>query len=74
MSSNRPYIYFFDLISNREVEYVIHTMECPYLPEKFARIYIGAAPSPTQALQRASKTFPTKSFILCSHCCNESDN
>ncbi|MGM0168278.1 hypothetical protein IGI39_004034 [Enterococcus sp. AZ135] len=73
MAVNRTPIYFFNRISNREVKYVIHTMECPYLPEEFARVYIGIAPSSTHALCRAEKIFPKKSFVLCPKCCREDD-
>lgn len=73
MVANRPFLYFFDRISNREAKYVIHTAECPYFPEEFARVYIGIAPSPSDALRRAERVFSPKPFALCPRCCREDE-
>jgi len=71
LTRNCTCIYFLDRLPNSDSQHVIHLINCPYLAKELDRVYIGLAPSPPAALQRAEKTFSPKSFVLCPKCCNE---
>lgn len=73
MSIKHPFIYFCNRFPGDSGKLTIHTSQCPYLANEPDRVYIGIAPSPSDALRRAEKVFSPKLFILCPKCCREAE-
>lgn len=62
-------LYFFNKNADNHGRHEVHTDNCKFLPDTSNRTYIGLESNCKDAIARAKKDYPAKSFDGCYYYC-----